>query len=184
MLSHFSYCPLVWMFYDRTTNHRINHVHEGALRIVYKDHRNDFGYLLEQSNSVPIHVRNLQLLMMEIFKTKSYLNPPFMKDIFQERNVNYNLKASFHLVALVARMSECTPSDRYGRLQRIRPATRRMINFGGNNNTINKTWSSQEGNCYLFYYYEGVFVEQMLSERDFGYERYILNEKRKANTIC
>ena len=51
-----------------------------------------------------------------------------------------------------------------------------MINFGGNNNTINKNWHSQEGNCYLFYYYEGVFVEQMLSERDFGYERYILNE--------
>ena len=51
-----------------------------------------------------------------------------------------------------------------------------MINFGGNNNTINKTWRSQEGNCYLFYYYEGAFVEQMLSERDFGYERYILNE--------
>ena len=43
------------MFYDRTINHRINHVHESALRIAYKDHGNDFGYLLEQSNSVPIH---------------------------------------------------------------------------------------------------------------------------------
>ena len=80
------------MFYDRTTNHRINHAHERTLRISYKDHTNDFGYLLEQGNSVPIHVRNLQLLMMEIFKTKSHLYPPFMKDIFQERNVNYNLR--------------------------------------------------------------------------------------------
>ena len=92
VLSHFSYCPLVWIFYDRTTNHRINHAHERAFRIAYKDHRHDFGYLLEQSNSVPIHVRNLQLLMMKIFKTKSHLNPPFMRDIFQERNVNYNLR--------------------------------------------------------------------------------------------
>ena len=92
VISHFSYCPLVWMFYDRTMNNRINHVHERALRIAYKDHRNDFGYLLEQSNSVPIHVRNLQLLMTEIFKTKSHLNPPFTKDIFQERNMNYNLR--------------------------------------------------------------------------------------------
>ena len=73
-------------------NHRINHVHERALRIAYKDPRNDFGYLLEQSNSVPIHVRNLQLLMTEIFKTKSHLNPPFMKDIFRERNMNYSLR--------------------------------------------------------------------------------------------
>ena len=93
-LSHFSYCPLVWMLYDRAMNHRINHVHERALRIANKDHRNDFGYLLEQSNSVPIHVWNLQLLKTEIFNTKSHLNPPFMKDIFQERNMNYSLRHS------------------------------------------------------------------------------------------
>ena len=92
VISHFSYCLLVWMFYDRTMNNRINHVHERALCIAYKDHRNDFGYLLEQSNSVPIHVRNLQLLMTEIFKTKSHLNPPSMKDLFQERNMNCNLR--------------------------------------------------------------------------------------------
>ena len=66
VLSHFSYCPLVWMFYDRTLNHRINHVYERALRIAYKDYGNDFGFLLEQTKSVPIHVRNLQLLMTEM----------------------------------------------------------------------------------------------------------------------
>ena len=92
VLSHFSYCPLVWMFNDRTTNHRINHLHERALRIAYNDHTNDFGYLLEQSNSVPIHIRNLQLLMTEVFKTKFHLNPPFMKDFFRERNMSYNLR--------------------------------------------------------------------------------------------
>ena len=92
MLSHFSYCPLVWMFYDRTTNHRINHLHERALRIAYNDHINDFGYLLEQSNSVPIHIRNLQLLMTEVFKAKFHLNPPFMKDFFREQNMSYNLR--------------------------------------------------------------------------------------------
>ena len=41
---------------------------------------------------MPIHVRNLQLLMMEIFKTNPHLNPPFMEDMFQERNVNYYLR--------------------------------------------------------------------------------------------
>ena len=39
------------------------HIHERALRIAYKDFENDFGFLLEQSKSVPIQVRNLQLLM-------------------------------------------------------------------------------------------------------------------------
>ena len=49
-------------------------------------------FRLEQTNSVPIHVRNLQLLMTEIYKTKFDLNPPFMKEIFLERNISYDLR--------------------------------------------------------------------------------------------
>ena len=40
-----------------------------------------------QSNSISIHVRSLQLLMTEMFKTKFALNPPFMKDILIERSI-------------------------------------------------------------------------------------------------
>ena len=69
------------MFCDRTLNRKVNHVHERALRIVYKDCKNKVGSLLGQSTSMSIHVRNLQLLMKEIFKTKLDLNPPSMKDI-------------------------------------------------------------------------------------------------------
>ena len=73
-------------------NHRINHIHERALRIAYKGCENDFGFLLEQSKSVPIHVRNLRLLMTEIYKTKCGLNPPFMKEIFMQRNIGNSLR--------------------------------------------------------------------------------------------
>ena len=69
-----------------------NHIHERTLRIAYKDCENDFGFLLEQSKSVPIHIRNLQLLMTEIYKTKCGLNPPFMNDIFMQRNISYSLR--------------------------------------------------------------------------------------------
>ena len=48
--------------------------------------------LLEQRNLVSIHVKNLQLLMTEIYKTKAGLSPPFTKDIFTERNTGYNLR--------------------------------------------------------------------------------------------
>ena len=92
VLSHFSYCPLAWMFYDRTLSHSINHIHERTLRFAYKDYQTDFGSLLEQRNLVYIHVKNLQLLMSEIYKTKSGLSLPFMKDIFAERNTGYNLR--------------------------------------------------------------------------------------------
>ena len=80
------------MFYERALNHRINHIHERALRIACKDYENDFGVLLEQSKSVPIHVRNLQLLMTEIYKTKGGLNPSFMIEIFMQQNISYSLR--------------------------------------------------------------------------------------------
>ena len=92
VLSHFSYSPLFWMFYDRTLNQRINQIHKRELRFAYKDYQKDFGSLLEQGNLVSIHVKNLQLLMIEIYKPRSGLSPAFKKDIFAERNTGYNLK--------------------------------------------------------------------------------------------
>ena len=95
VFSRFSYRPLVWTFYDRTLNHRINHIHERALRFVYKDHQTDVGSLLEQRNLVFIHVENLQSLMTEIYKTRSGLSPLFMKDIFAVRNTGYGLRQGY-----------------------------------------------------------------------------------------
>ena len=90
--SQFSYCPVVWMFYNRNLDQRIGRVQERTLRLAYKDHKSDFCSLLEQTKTVPIHVRNLQLLMIELYKTKNDLNPPFMKDIFGERKISYSLR--------------------------------------------------------------------------------------------
>ena len=35
--SQFNFCPLVWMCHSRELNHKINHLHERALRVVYKN---------------------------------------------------------------------------------------------------------------------------------------------------
>ena len=67
-------------------------IHERALHFAYKDYQTNFESLLEQRNLASIHVKNLQLLMTVIYKTKSGLSPPFMKDIFAERNTGYNLR--------------------------------------------------------------------------------------------
>ena len=61
---------------------------KGHYEIAYKDYENDFGFLLEQSKSVPIHVRNLQLLMTKIYRTKDDLNPAFLKEIFMQQNIS------------------------------------------------------------------------------------------------
>ncbi len=94
VMSQFSYCPLVWMFHDRNLNNEINKIHERALRIAYKDDVSSFEDLLKIDNSVTVHQRNLQLLMVEIYKTKFNLNPAFMKQIFKEKETSYNLRCS------------------------------------------------------------------------------------------
>ena len=93
ILSQFSYCPLVWMFCDRHLDSKINHIHKKALSIAYKDSVSAFDTLLIRDNSVSVHKRNLQLLMTEIYKTKSNITPSFMTEIFIEKNPPYPLRS-------------------------------------------------------------------------------------------
>ena len=58
--SQSAYCPLIWMFCQRSSNARINHLHERALRIVYND-ESTFEDLPKKDNSVSIHHKNIRL---------------------------------------------------------------------------------------------------------------------------
>ena len=55
VMTHFSYCPLVWMFHDRKSYKKINKIHERALRIIHEDSTSNFQGLLIKSNSVSVH---------------------------------------------------------------------------------------------------------------------------------
>ena len=70
------------MFHDRGLNAKVNKIQERALRIVYKNSHADYESLLKLDNAVSIHQRNLQYLMIEIYKTKRSPNPSFMSEIF------------------------------------------------------------------------------------------------------
>ena len=82
ILSQFSYCPAIWNFHDRNINNYINKILERALRLAFKDSSSKFEDLLTKATSVTIHQRNLQLLTTEIYKTRHYLIPKFMGEIF------------------------------------------------------------------------------------------------------
>ena len=84
--SQFNYCPLIWMFHNRTLNNKINKLHERALRIVYNNSVNTFQELLDMDNSVTIHHRNLQKLAVEMYKFKNNLSSPLMQDLFTINN--------------------------------------------------------------------------------------------------
>ena len=62
-----SYCPLIWIFYSRQSNHLINKHQVRALRVTYNDYDSSFSELLEMSNVSTIHIKNIKVLMTEIY---------------------------------------------------------------------------------------------------------------------
>ena len=82
---------LKWMFHSRTVNNKTKHLHQRCLRIVYIDKTSAFEKLLETDRSVPIHVRNLQILATEFFKESKDLVPTIFSEIFSKQSVQYNL---------------------------------------------------------------------------------------------
>ena len=95
IMSQFNYCPLVWMFYSKEVNNRLNHIHERALRIAYRDANSTLQELLIRDGSVSIHHRNLQLLVTEIFKFLKGISPQIMAKVCKVNERNYNLRSRY-----------------------------------------------------------------------------------------
>ena len=91
--SQFSYCPLIWICHNRSNNRKVNMLHERCLRIIYNDKQSSFTELLNKGNSVPIHIRNIQRLAIEMIRFYNGLSPPLMNNICKLRAENpYSLR--------------------------------------------------------------------------------------------
>ena len=63
------------MIHNQRLNNKINHIRERPWRIVYLDHNSSFEGLPAKDGSFKINDRNLQRLLIEIFKVKIKLAP-------------------------------------------------------------------------------------------------------------
>ena len=68
--SQFYYCLLNWMLHSMTLNNCISNIRERALRLTYKDNLSSFKELPQKYHSVTVYYKNLQVLVIEIFKVK------------------------------------------------------------------------------------------------------------------
>ena len=92
VMSNFSYCPLVWLFCSKTANKDINRTNKRALRVLYGDYDSSVDQLLARAGSVTVHQKNLQSLMIEIYKTMNHLNPSYIWEFFVKKDISYNLR--------------------------------------------------------------------------------------------
>ena len=93
IMSAFKYCPLIWMFCNKTSNNQINKIHKRTLRLIYEMEDANFEDLLLKDNSWNVHENNIYTLLIEIYKSINNLSPPIMKYFFDLKNTRYDLRS-------------------------------------------------------------------------------------------
>ena len=84
--SQFSHAPLVWMLCGRDANKKINKVHYNFLKVLYDDYTSTFKQLLDKHKDFTVHQKNIQKLLIEMYKLKYNLEPSLLNDIFTKSN--------------------------------------------------------------------------------------------------
>ena len=75
-----------------TANEEISRIHKRGLRRLYNDFNSNFEEPLARSGETTVHLQNLEKLLLEVFKSLHQINPAFMWELFERKEVNYNLR--------------------------------------------------------------------------------------------
>ena len=105
--SQFS-CNLVWMFCSRNANNFVYKIQERSLRLITNDKTSTFEHLLQINNEIATHQRNLQVLMVEVFKIINGFAAPIMEDFFSFLENTHNIR-NFQIIS-----NETKKPVRYG----------------------------------------------------------------------
>ena len=92
IMSASKYCPLVWMFCNKTSNNQINKIYKRTLRLVYEMEDVHLEDLLLKDNLWNVHENNIYMLLIEIYESINNSGIPIMKNIFDLKNIRYDLR--------------------------------------------------------------------------------------------
>ena len=71
------------MFHSRRLNNKINNVNEKSLKVVSSDQILTFQELLDKEASSSVHHRNIETLVIEIYKHIHGILPAVMGEVFK-----------------------------------------------------------------------------------------------------
>ena len=80
------------MLHSRQNNSKIKHLHERCLRLTHNDKLSSYEELLEKDESVSIHHKNIQSLVIEMFQINYGQSPEIVSDIFTQTTQNYTFR--------------------------------------------------------------------------------------------
>ena len=106
VLSYFNYCPLIWMFSNKTLGTEISKVQKRCMHIIYFDNELSGSELMHLYNVEPVHRVHLRFLLTEVFKSLHYMNPGFMKSYFVRKSLYTELRDPNKLILPPARTTK------------------------------------------------------------------------------
>ena len=89
VLSYFNYCPMVWHFCGKGDIHKIEKIHERAIRFMTNDYNTDYAQLLETENECTLYLKRVKIIAQEVFKSINGLNPGYARDILRDTPSTY-----------------------------------------------------------------------------------------------
>ena len=75
------------MYCGKTANRKVERVQRRALRAVYNDYTSTYNQLLKKGNLQNIHKRNLNILIVEVYKCINKINPSILWDTFSKKKL-------------------------------------------------------------------------------------------------
>ena len=97
ILSHFNYCPLIWMFCDKSSHQLINTTHRRALSVKHNNFSLRDCNFLSHLNLNSLHQRNLLYLVTEVYKSLHCIGPSLMWSNFQVNSHSYSLRRGINV---------------------------------------------------------------------------------------
>ena len=70
----------------------VNSVQQRALRVLLNDYTSSFEELLHRNEAVTFHDKNLQKLMLEVYRCMTFGNPSFLWEFFTKTVLPYSLR--------------------------------------------------------------------------------------------
>ena len=83
--------PLYVIFCSKESMNKMERIQDRALQFLHNDYDSDYNTLLKKSDKCSMEIPRLRTIALEIFKYLNYLNPSFIKNLFNKIN-NINRK--------------------------------------------------------------------------------------------